>query len=86
MAPAKAKHLLPKMVEILHKEKTMICKQCGKPLTDHRCIPCQLVATHWNEKTGEVYSWAKAADYDAACEDLQNQLDDAFCHQYFEDY
>ena len=61
----------------------MKCKQCGKPLTDHRCESCGLIATWCNDKTGEVYTWRTIAEHEQACEDMQDMIDDAFDNQYF---
>lgn len=48
------------------------------------CTQCDLIATHLSRATGEVYSWMDVGDYYDACRDLQDQMDAAFDHQYFD--
>jgi len=47
------------------------------------CDQCQLIATHYNGRTGEVYEWTTQAEHRQACENLQNAMDDAFDNTYF---
>lgn len=47
------------------------------------CEPCDLIATHLNCRTGEVYSWTDRKQYREQCRQLQDQTDDAFDNQYF---
>lgn len=63
----------------------MKCKQCSKPLTaDLRCVSCDLIATHYNISTSEVYSMIPINEYLAGLDEMQSQLEDAFDHQYFD--
>ena len=48
------------------------------------CIPCKLIATHYNGKSGEVHEWTPMAQYRANCERLQEEMDAAFDNQYFD--
>ena len=47
------------------------------------CDACELVATHYNASTGEVYQWTNRDIHRAACERLQDEMDAAFDNQYF---
>lgn len=47
------------------------------------CHTCRLIAVHLDRKTPKVLEWMPRADYDAAAENLQDQLDAAFDNQYF---
>ena len=48
------------------------------------CVPCKLIATHFNAGTGEVFNWMSMVKHWATCERLQDDLDAAFDHQYFD--
>jgi hypothetical protein len=50
------------------------------------CYKCELVGTHWNAKTKEVYSWTAKEVHENNCRELQRQMDDAFDNQYFSDW
>jgi hypothetical protein len=63
----------------------MKCKECGKELVERRCEPCGLIATWYNERTGEVHSMTSIVEHEGACEEMQYQLDSAFDNQYFSD-
>lgn len=68
-------------------EHTIKCRDCKAELdAPYRCEDCQIIATWYNEKTGEVFTWRSVAAHEAACEDMQDQLDAAFDHQYFEEW
>lgn len=46
------------------------------------CEPCDLVATHSDGATGEVYTWTPREEYRERCMALQDAMDDAdqsFC-------
>ncbi len=67
-------------LSLMVKGKPMKCK-CGKKLVNYRCESCKLIATWYNGK--EVFSFMRIQDYEAARENLQDQLDEAFENQYF---
>ena len=50
------------------------------------CHQCDLVATHYNARDGEVYTWTPRATHEAACERLRDQMDAAFDNQYFSEW
>lgn len=50
------------------------------------CETCELVATHYNGQTHEVYSWTPRGEYEANCQRLQDAMDDAFDNTYFNDW
>ena len=63
------------------------CRDCGDNLGEYRrCERCGIIATWWNDLTGEVYSWDTIRHHEAACERMQDELDAAFCHQYFDEW
>ncbi len=47
------------------------------------CRHCNLIATHLNRRSGEVYEWTDLDEYHDNCEALQDQIDGAFDDQYF---
>ena len=47
------------------------------------CLQCNLIATHYNAKTGEVFEWDDIESHNKACEELQDMMDEAFDNQYF---
>ena len=52
---------------------------------DVKCHPCNLIATHLNRATGEVFTWMDQNRYAESCENLQDQMDAAFDNQDFND-
>lgn len=49
------------------------------------CNACNLIAVHWNGRTGEVFAWENQDRHRAACDRLQDDMDAAFDNQYFGD-
>lgn len=47
------------------------------------CDECDLIATWWNARTGEVFTWTDQEEHHEACRSLQDQMDGAFDNQYF---
>ena len=50
------------------------------------CHKCDLVATHYNAGTGQVYSWIDRAKHERNQERLQDAMDEAFDNQYFKEW
>ena len=49
------------------------------------CHECELIATHYNARSGEVYTWTPIVEHEQACERMQDEMDAAFDHQYFDE-
>ena len=49
------------------------------------CDSCNLIATHYNSRTGEVWTWTDRQKHENACRQLQEQIDAAFDHQFFDE-
>ncbi len=64
----------------------MKCKQCHKPLVGLECLSCNLTATYWNDRTKEVYTMVPTSEYLEGVEAMNDAMDDAFCHQYFDEF
>jgi len=47
------------------------------------CGTCDLIATNYNAKTGEVFTWTDLHEHHEACRRLQDDADAAFENQYF---
>lgn len=51
------------------------------------CEDCQLIATSYSGGSDGVYDeWTPIEQHRRACEDLQDQMDAAFDHQYFDEW
>ncbi len=50
------------------------------------CDECDLVATWLNHRTGEVFAWTQRDEYEEGCRRLQDAMDEAFDHQYFDEW
>ncbi len=65
---------------------TYICPN-GHEVTENAegviCQECQIIATSYNTKTGDVHTWASLGRHRHNCEKLQQAMDDAFENQYF---
>lgn len=48
------------------------------------CTRCDLIATWLDRSSGTVHTWMDYDDYSDACRDMQDQMDAAFDHQYFD--
>lgn len=64
---------------------TYICPEGHRIISSDvpKCPTCELIATRFNAKTGEVFTWTPIHEHEADCEALQDQMDAAFDNQYF---
>jgi hypothetical protein len=49
------------------------------------CHDCDIIATSYNVKTGEVYHWTPTQKHRAACERMQQEIDTAEDRMLFGD-
>ncbi len=47
------------------------------------CETCNLIATHFNGKTGQVFTWTDIDEHHEACSEMQDAMNSAFDNQYF---